>query len=513
MSSTASEVRIATGLVSGTVSGNVAVFRGIPYAQPPVGELRFATPAPALPWEGVRDASAFGPPVPQSSPSGAVPTAPVGYPDQDEWLTVNVWSPDPRSDGLPVMVWIYGGAYRFGDGANPTYDGIRMAREGNVVLVTFNYRVAVEGFVQIEGAPANRGLLDQVAALRWVRENIAAFGGDPDQVTVFGQSAGGGSVASLLAMPEAAGLLQRAIVQSVPRTYLSPSLAEAIAAELAAVVGRRPTWTDFMELDPYQLVTAGDKITGQLAGYADRWGEIADTPSAYAPVVDGTVLPQNPWGALAAGASRDVPLIIGHTRNEYRLFIALAGNLGKITDAQADHALRIFAPDGEPNAYRAAYPRADDQDLYEVVNSDWLFRMPSLALAKAHVSAGGSSYLYELTYQVPGMGGLLGAPHGADVPLIFGNFQGGSADLPYGGDPPSAQTEALGETMRAAWTSFARTGDPGWPAFTTAELLTKVYDTEPAVLPYPEDASRRLWESEHLDTLDLVDSPSQTSTR
>lgn len=507
MSSTASEVRIATGVVRGTVSGAVSVFRGIPYAQPPVGKLRFAAPTPALPWEGVRDASAFGPPVPQSSPAGTVSTAPVGYPDPDEWLTVNVWSPDPQSDGLPVMVWIYGGAYRFGDSANPTYDGARMAREGNVVLVTFNYRVAVEGFVQIEGAPANRGLLDQLAALHWVRENIAAFGGDPDQVTVFGQSAGGGSVASLLAMPEAAGLFQRAIAQSVPRPYLSPPLAEAIAAELAVVVERRPTRTDLMELDPYQLVVAGDKITRQLVRYADQWGQISDMPSPYAPVVDGTVLPQNPWSALAAGASRDVPLVTGHTRNEYRLFIALAGDLGKITDVQADHALHVFAPDGEASACRAAYPQADDQVLYEVVNSDWMFRMPSLALAKAHVAAGGSSYLYELAYPVPGMGGALGTPHGADVPLIFGNFQGGSADLPYGGDPPSAQTEALGETMRAAWTSFARTGDPGWPAFTTAERLTQVYDIEPAVVPYPEDASRRIWESEQLDNLDLIDAP------
>lgn len=494
------EARIAAGVVRGTAEGGVYVFRGIPYARPPVGELRLAAPAPARPWEGVRDASVFGPPPPQSSAGGTGPAAPAGHPDPDGWLTVNVWSPDLRASGLPVMVWVYGGAYMFGDSANPTYDGARMAREGDVVLVTFNYRVAVEGFAQIGGAPANRGLLDQLAALRWVRDNIAAFGGDPDLVTLFGQSAGGGSVASLLAMPDAAGLFCRAIVQSVPRTYFSTSLAGSIADELAAAFARKPTRAELMRIEPRRLVEAGDGITRRLAGYADRWGRISEMPSPYSPVVDGDVLPQNPWEALAAGASRDVPLLTGHTRDEYRLFLALAGRLGRATRAQAEHALRTFAPEGGADAYRAAYPRAND--LYEVVNSDWLFRMPSLFLAKAHAAAGGDTYLYELTYPVPGMGGALGAPHGADVPLVFGNFRGGSAGMTYE-DPPSAEIERLGKKMRTAWTAFARAGDPGWANFTAAERLTRVYDTDPAVVPYPEEASRRIWESEPFDTLDL----------
>jgi para-nitrobenzyl esterase len=337
-----------------------------------------------------------------------------------------------------------------------------------------------------------------------VRENIAAFGGDPRKVTVFGQSAGGGCVASLLAMPDAAGLFCRAIVQSVPRNYVSMPLAVAIADELAAVIARKPTKSDLMDCDPHELVAAGDTITRRLAGYSDRWGQVADTPSPYAPVVDGAVLPQDPWSALAAGASSDVPLVVGHTREEYRLFIALAGLLGKITDAQTEHALRTFAPGGDADAYRAAYPRADNDALYELINSDWLFRMPSLALAKTHAAAGGGTYFYELTYPVPGMGGALGAPHGADVPLVFGNFRGGSANLTYV-DPPSAETEVLGVRMRAAWTSFARTGDPGWAAFTAAERLTQIYDVDPATVPYPEEASRLLWESELFDTLDLVD--------
>ena len=214
-------VRTAGGLVRGRAKDGVAVFRGIPFAQPPVGDLRFAAPRPARPWDGVREAAAFGPPPPQSGflltpMSPAAPDA-----DPDDWLTVNVFSPDLGAARLPVMVWIYGGAYRFGASSLLGYDGTPLARQ-NVVMVTFNHRIGVEGYAYLPGVPANRALLDQVAALRWVRENIAAFGGDPDRVTVFGESAGAGAIASLLVMPAAAGLFRRAIAQSVPGTATRP---------------------------------------------------------------------------------------------------------------------------------------------------------------------------------------------------------------------------------------------------------------------------------------------------
>ena len=196
-------VRTAAGQVRGRVENGVAVFRGMPFAQPPVGALRFAAPEPARPWDGVREAAMFGPPPPQSA-FLLTPTAPVAPgADPDDWLTVNVFSPDPGGAALPVMVWIYGGGYRFGASSLVGYDGTTLARQ-NVVVVTFNHRIGVEGYAYLPGVPANRGLLDQVAALRWVRENIAAFGGDPDRVTVFGESSGAGAIASLLVMPAAA---------------------------------------------------------------------------------------------------------------------------------------------------------------------------------------------------------------------------------------------------------------------------------------------------------------------
>ena len=283
------EARTAAGRVRGVREGGVAVFRGIPYAEPPVGALRFAAPRPVRGWSGVREAPTYGPPPPQGGHFGMDALSPD--PADDDWLTVNVWSPEPAPGaGLPVMVWIQGGGYVIGTSGLPEYDGGRLAREGGVVVVTFNYRVGVEGFAQLEGAPANRGLLDQVAALEWVRDNISAFGGDPDRVTVFGQSAGGGSVAALLAMDRAAGLFHRAVVQSMPGTFFSPELAADIAAACAAELGLRPSVADLSGVDPRQLPAAGDAVGATMEHRVSRWGLPAHRRIPFSPVVDGEVL-------------------------------------------------------------------------------------------------------------------------------------------------------------------------------------------------------------------------------
>ena len=226
------------------------------------------------------------------------------------------------------MVWIHGGAYAIGMSSLPEYDGGRLARDGGVVVVTFNYRVGIEGFAQIEGAPANRGLLDQIAALEWVRDNIRAFGGDPDRVTVFGESAGGGSVAALLAMPRAAGLFRRAVAQSVQGTFFSPELAADIASACAAELGLRPTAADLSTVAPARLSAAGDAIGARMAQWAHRWGQAAYRSIPFSPVVEADSLPVTPWQALADGAGRDIDLLVGHTRDEQRLFTALDGLLG-----------------------------------------------------------------------------------------------------------------------------------------------------------------------------------------
>jgi para-nitrobenzyl esterase len=410
--------------------------------------------------------------------------------DGDEWLTVNVWSPN-LDERLPVMVWIQGGAYTFGMSGLPEYDGSNLAREG-VVLVTFNYRVGLEGFGFVEGLPANRGLLDQVAALEWVQANIGAFGGDPDRVTVFGQSAGGGSVAALLAMPRAAGLFHRAIAQSVPGTFFTPRLAADITRACAAELGVERA--DLPTVDPQLLPAAGDALSGHLAEHVGRWGRAAHALILFAPVVDGDVLPATPWEGLTG----QVELMVGHTRHEQRLLTLISGQLGSVSEADAIDTAEIFAPD--PVRYREAFP--DPQDLFEVVRSDWLFRMPSLHLAEAQLAAGGRAHLYELTWPAPGMGGVLGACHGLDVPLVFGNLTLGQPAMLIG--EPTPEGAALSEQMRHAWTEFAKHGDPGWPAYDTGS--TRLFDVEPAVTAYPEQVSLQIWR-DHPRVLDLVDEP------
>ncbi|WP_058046365.1 carboxylesterase/lipase family protein [Streptomyces roseifaciens] len=497
------EVRTVAGAVRGTREAGAAVFRGIPFAEPPVGPLRFAAPRPVRRWDGVRDAVSYGPPPPQGGHFGmdALAQDAVG----GDWLTVNIWSPEPGpGTGLPVMVWIHGGAYTIGMSGLPEYDGGRLARDGGVVVVTFNYRVGPEGFGQFEGAPANRGLLDQIAALEWVRDNIAAFGGDPDRVTVFGQSAGGGSVAALLAMPRAAGLFRRAVAQSAQGTFFSPELAADIAGACAAGLGLRPTAADLATVAPARLSAAGDAVGAEAARWADRWGRVAHRPILFSPVVDGDALPVTPWQALADGAGRDVGLLVGHTRDEQRLFTALDGLLGQVTQEQATAALDAFAPgpDGA-RRYREGLPAASPEELYELVQSDWLFRMPSLHLAQAQTAAGGRAHVYELTWPAPGMGGAFGACHGLDVPLVFGNLDRGQPAVLIGEGPPP-EAEALSARMRAAWTAFAAHGDPGWPAYDAGQRLVQLFGTAPAVTAYPEETSRLVWQDHAFPVLPLT---------
>ncbi|MFF8774878.1 carboxylesterase/lipase family protein [Kitasatospora sp. NPDC015120] len=481
------QARTTSGLVEGVWQRTHAVFRGIPYAQPPVGALRFAAPAPALPWEGVRPAVAFGPVAPQSGP------APAGADGGPDWLTLNVCTPDPGvAAGLPVLVWIHGGAYLSGASSDPLYDPALLADAG-LVVVTLNYRVGAEGFALFPDAPPNRGFLDQIAALRWVRANITSFGGDPGRVTVAGESAGAGSIAALLAMPTARGLFRRAVAHSVPGMHCTPALGQELTAVLADRLGTAPSAAGFRAVAPGRLAEAVTALGAELPEHADRWGRFARTGIAICPVVDGDVLTETPWAALTGGRAEGIELLVGHTRDEFRLFTVLAGRLGTFTEEDARDALALFAPapDG-PDAYRAAHPGAGPEYLVETVYSDALFRMPSLLLARANLAAGGTSFLFELALQSRAFGGTVGACHSLDVPLAFGTL-----DSPTGrgllGDPPGPGAEAASAELLRAWTGFVATGDPGWPAYEPEGQLTRVVDAESVTVPYPEQASARIW--------------------
>jgi len=494
------EVRTSAGRIRGRVENGVAVFRGIPFAEPPVGALRFGAPEPAHPWDGVRDAVAYGPAAPQAAFPGA-PPAPPEHAQSSEWLTLNVWTPDPGAKALPVMVWIHGGAYLFGSSADPGTDGGRFAAAG-AVLVSCNYRLGVEGFAQIAGAPANRGLLDLVAALRWVADNVAAFGGDPANVTVFGESAGAGMISALLAMHKARGLFRRAIAQSVPGTVFTTELASDITRAIADEAGVPATREAFGAIAPMRLVDASMAVTGQMRKFP-RWGAVRLTDTPFSPVVDGEVLPRAPWRALLSGAAREVELLTGHNRDEYQLFIAMSGRLGKITDEDTATVLASFAPAQDGAArYRKSYPHADAERLYELVFSDWLFRMPTLHLAQAHAASGGRTFLYELTAEAPSAPDVFRACHALDVPMVFGMWGQGIGAL-LTGDQPPAEFAAVGELMRSEWLRFAEYGDPGWPVYGTERRTTRVYDLQPDVGPYPEEVSMHLWERHQFDALGL----------
>ena len=492
-------VSTSAGRVRGRTEKGISVFRGIPFAKPPIGPLRFQAPQPPEPWDGIRDATEFGPAAPQAQmlAEAGRPAAPADT--TGEWLTVNVWTPDPGAARLPVLVWIYGGAYMFGASSEPGYDGTPFAH-GGAVFVSLNYRLGVEGFAQLPGAPANRGLLDAVAALTWVKENIEGFGGDPANVTVFGESAGAGVIAAMLAMDRAKGLFNRAIAQSVPGSFFTTDLAESIAEAIARQAGLPRTYQALAAADPMDLVNAQMTVTGRMKEFP-QWGGVSLTVTPFSPVIDGAVLPRSPWRALLSGAAAEVELLTGHNRDEYRLFLAMGGKLGTVTEDEAATTLATFAPapDGAA-AYKKAFPDADPSGMYELIFSDWLFRMPTLHLAQAHAASGGRTFLYELAAQAPG--GPFGACHALDVPLVFGAVgEGLTAALIGPSLPPEFVT--LGDTMRREWLSFAATGDPGWPAYGTEHRTTRVYDLQPDELSYPEETSRRLWERHQFDALGL----------
>ncbi|MEV4124350.1 carboxylesterase family protein [Nocardia sp. NPDC049707] len=496
------EIRTAAGVVRGRREGPITVFRGIRYAEPPVGARRFAAPVPAQPWDGVRDAQQFGPPVPQASNTGSVMSSVSGSTDDgsEDCLTLNVWSPELGAAKLPVMVWIQGGTYLENNTANPHCDGAALAEAG-VVVASMNYRVGVDGFARITGAPDNRGILDQIAALGWVQDNIAAFGGDPANVTVFGQSAGGACIAALLVMPKAAGLFRRAISQSMPGTYFTPQLATAISTTIAAQLGVQASVADLASLPPRAVTDATTAVIAKMPEFVDIWGPMALTPTPFSPVVGGDVLPCAPWSAVADGAARAVDLLIGHTRDEFRLYTSRPGS--EPTPVQMAAAFEHLAPDAEGDRlYRAAYPDATPGRRFELVHTDWLFRMPSLHLADAAHTGGGPVWLYELAWS---FNSEQGASHCLDFLLLFGTLSPEEVRAHRAAHPNAAnEISHVGQHMRTDWVNFATTGKPGWAPYDPEKRTTRVYHAEPVTQPYPEEPSRRIWSAHRFDTLDLT---------
>ncbi len=489
------EAQTTSGTVRGQGGGGVVAFKGIPYAAPPFGVLRFAAPAPAAPWEGVRECTAYGPTAlkpPYAAPVDLLLPEPV-VPGEDV-LNLNVWTPDPGAAGLPVLVWIHGGAFVNGSGGVPQYDGTAFARDG-VVAVTINYRLGVDGFLHFgDDGPANRGLLDQVAALSWVRDNIAAFGGDPQRVTIAGESAGAMSVTSLLSMPRAAGLFSRAVAQSGAGHYaLTPGTASTVAAALAERLGVPLTREAFAAVEPARLVAAQQALSQQIALAPDpaRWAEITLNLMAFEPVIDGDVLPVLPVRAVQAGAGAEVDLLVGTNSDEHTLFLVPNGFVDFIDDNVLGRVLAGYGLPAEAlAAYRSDLPTASPGELLIAVASDWFFRMPALRLAEARNGAPGSTHVYEFAWPSPQFGGRLGACHALEIAFVFDTLRAPGGQ-PLQGD---AAPQELADVVHRAWVDFVTTGDPGWPAYDLATRPVQVFGTLTSVVPDPRSAQRQVWE-------------------
>lgn len=462
-------VKTTGGLVRGAARDGVDAYLGVPYAAPAVGAARYRLPEPVVPWEGERDASVHGPTAAQSAyPSPMDQFLPSSVDPGDDYLNVSIWTPADRGEALPVMVWIHGGAFVRGANSVATYDGSGFARDG-VVLVSVNYRLGAPGFAALDGAPTNLGLRDQVAALEWVRDNIAAFGGDPEDVTIFGESAGGMSVATLMASPAATGLFHRAIVQSGGGTAVcSLEDARRVAAELAELLGVPPSAEAFSALDPQVVAAAQGALTLAVQSDPDpqRWG-----PSVLRgglgimslfPVVDGDLVPDVPADRLADGAAAGVPLLIGTTTEEMRLFMMPTGVAAKITaPALPFLATRYGWPAGVVETYSANRPGAAAGDVAAAILTDAGFRAPTAQVASAQHAQGARVHVYEFGWQT-GVADL-GACHALELPFIFDTLGGGSGLVGEGAP------QDVSDTMHRAWVDFATTGDPGWSAWTPDE--------------------------------------------
>lgn len=485
-----------SGSVEGIEEGDVTAFKGVPYARAPVDGLRLRAPKPVASWTGVRSARNYGHWAPQNPPlvrlSGDFPGE-----QSEDCLTLNVWTPG-LVGSRPVLVWVHGGAFVGGSGASNMYRGDRLASRGDVVVVTCNYRLGILGFAghrslvdtEADGTTGNWGLLDQVAVLRWVNENIEAFGGDPHNVTIFGESAGGMSVADLLAVPAAQGLFARAIVQSGPPTARLMAQAEDVVGKLSAELG--VAVGDLRHVPIPALLSVQASILTQARGW----------PLPFTPVVDGAALPAHPQQSLVDGTAARVPLLIGTNKDEFKFFL-VADPKGRDPDEEVVRRRleRGFAatdeqltPEAAIDAYRAIRAgrgeSVEPRDLWSAIESDRVFRVNSIRAAEAHAVHQAQTYSYLFTWESPAMRGALGSCHALELPFVFGTLDLPEIDRFTGAGPAAA---ALSGQLMDTWVRFARTGDPGWPPYDATARTTMLFGPETGVEHAPMNEERAVW--------------------
>jgi para-nitrobenzyl esterase len=518
-------VMTSGGTVEGLAQGNVLRFLGIPYGASTAGDSRFMPPRPPRPWSGVRDAKAFGDTCPQvplgMSPfarkdaAGKPPPEPTAIQKQlamlftrhdpqpkqsEDCLVVNVWTPAIDSAKRPVMVWLHGGGFAVGSGSNPAYDGGRLAAAENVVVVSINHRLNVFGYLylgEIAGdafaQSGNVGMLDVVAALRWVRDNISGFGGDPGNVTLFGESGGAGKVSVMCALPAAKGLFHKAIMQSGPCLQIADKArGTAIANQLLKDLGlSRNQVSQLQNMDALKLSAAADaaevKVIPRVLGFG---------PMGLVPLVDGVVLPHHPFDTIAAPESAEVPFMVGSTKDEAVLFAAPLPKWGQFTDADIVQFMRPVAGARAQQAidlYKRTHPSDSLSYLLADMITDFWMRQAANRVAELKVTQNAApAFVYVLEWQV---NSDVRTPHGTDVALAFNNVKAS----PLIAAAPDAQQ--VSDQLSAAWAAFARSGNPGngkiphWPAYSLKTRANMLFNARSRVVEDYGKEARVFWET------------------